>query len=91
MADIGGHPPPNEFQTRLTSPKNSEHVGMEMYNGGLLPFKAYPKAWDGSHRHGSSERCSMQIDIDDDEDNDDDLEDHMITKDDAASTCRPCH
>ena len=56
MADTGGHPPPNEFQTQLTSPKNNEQVGMEMYNGGLLPFKAYPKAWGGSHRHGSSER-----------------------------------
>ena len=82
MADIEEQPPPNEFHSRLTSPKHAEQVvGTEMHNhnGGLLAFKVYPKAWGDNDHHGSTERFDMpspQIDNDDQ----DDEEDHMISK-----------
>ena len=81
MADTEEHPPtPNEFHSRLTSPKHAEQVvGTEMHNhnGGLLAFKVYHKAWDD--HHGSMERfdiSSPQIDPNDD----DEEEDHVISK-----------
>ena len=74
MADTERHPLPNEFHSRLTSPKDAEQVGTEMHNGGILAFKVYPKAWEDDHHHSSTERFdfpSPQID------DDDDIEDHM--------------
>lgn len=73
-------PPPNEFHSRLTSPKHAEQVGTEMHNGGILAFKVYPKAWGDGIHHGSTEGFdipSPQID-----DDDDDVVDHMISKHD---------
>ena len=79
MADIEEQPPPNEFHSRLTSPKQAEQVvGTEMHNhnGGLLAFKVYPKAWGDNDHHERFDMSSPQIDNDDD----DDEEDHMISK-----------
>lgn len=80
MADTEA--PPNEFHSRLTSPKHVEQVGTELFNGGLLAFKVFPKAWTDGDHHSSTERFdipSPQIDDDDD----DDVEDHVITKGDT--------
>ena len=76
MADTERHLQPNEFHSRLTSPKHAEQVGTEMHNGGILAFKVYPKAWEDDH-HSSTERFdipSPQID-------DDDIEDDMSKRD----------
>ena len=74
--------PPNEFQLRLTSPKNADEVGMESPNGGILAFKIFPKAWDSNH--GDNEvhdifQSPQQDDDDDDDDDDDIIEDHVIS------------
>ena len=77
MADTERHLQPNEFHSRLTSPKHAEQVGTEMHNGGILAFKVYPKAWEDDH-HSSTERFdipSPQID------EDDDIEDDMSKRD----------
>ena len=82
MADI--KPPPNEFSSRLTSPKLADQVvGTEMYNhnGGLLAFKVYPKAWgDSDHRAGTEQYSVMSPQMDHDGYYDDDPDDHMIHK-----------
>ena len=88
MADTEEQPPmPNEFHSRLTSPKHTgQVVGTEMHNhnGGLFSFKVYPKAWENDHHmHGSTERFDMpspQIDPDDDDDDVEEEIDHVISK-----------
>ena len=81
MADI--EPPPNEFSSRLTSPKQADQVvGTEMHNhnGGLLAFKVYPKAWGDGEHHAGPEQYEMPPHMNHDDYYDDDPEDHMIQK-----------